>query len=62
MEPEFVIPAQIIAAVLFGIGWFVFMWVVQHPTPRGYYLGAFCHGSLCCAITINSTSASLYIL
>lgn len=61
-EPEFCIPVQIIAAILFGLGWFVFMWDVEHPTSHGYYLGAFCHGSICVGITLTTTSASLYIL
>ncbi|KAH7026872.1 major facilitator superfamily domain-containing protein [Macrophomina phaseolina] len=61
-EPEFRIPVQIIAALLLGIGYFVFMWKMENPTPKGYYLGAFCHGCICCGITVASNSASLYIL
>lgn len=61
-EPEFRIPVQVIAAVLLGIGYFVFMWDMENPTPKGYYLGAFCHGCICCGITVTSSSASLYIL
>ncbi|GME23754.1 Major facilitator superfamily [Neofusicoccum parvum] len=61
-EPEFRIPVQIIAALLLGIGYFVFMWNMENPTPTGYYLGAFCHGCICCGITVTSNSASLYIL
>lgn len=61
-EPEFRIPVQIIAAFLLGVGYFVFMWDMENPTPKGYYLGAFCHGCICCGITVTSNSASLYIL
>ncbi|GME23753.1 Major facilitator superfamily [Neofusicoccum parvum] len=34
-EPEFRIPVQIIAALLLGIGYFVFMWNMENPTPTG---------------------------
>ncbi|KAK0105303.1 hypothetical protein ONS96_004699 [Cadophora gregata f. sp. sojae] len=61
-EPEFRIPVLILSALLYGIGWFVFMWRLDHPTPHGYYLAAFCHGCLCAAVTIGSTATSLYIL
>ncbi|KAH7390193.1 serine/threonine kinase 16 [Cadophora sp. MPI-SDFR-AT-0126] len=61
-EPEFRIPVLIFSALLYGIGWFVFMWRLDHPTPHGYYLAAFCHGCLCAAVTIGSTATSLYIL
>ena len=61
-EPEFRIPVQIISALLYGLGWFIWMWDVNHPTPHGYYLGAFCHGCVCAGITVTSTSATLYIL
>lgn len=61
-EPEFRIPVQLIGALLIGIGYFVFMWDMQHPTPTGYYLGAFCHGCICAGITVTSNSAALYVL
>ncbi|KAJ5959580.1 uncharacterized protein N7479_006730 [Penicillium vulpinum] len=61
-EPEFRIPMMLLSAVFCGIGWFVFMWDLDNPTPNGYYLGAFCHGCLCCGTTIGMTFANLYIL
>ena len=61
-EPEFRIPINILAALILGIGWFVFVWDVNHPTPHGYYLGAVCHGMICFGITVTSTSGGLYIL
>ncbi|OCL10794.1 MFS general substrate transporter, partial [Glonium stellatum] len=61
-EAEFRIPINILAAVFLGIGWFVFMWDVDHPRPNGYYLGAFCHGCVCFGVTITSVSGGLYIL
>lgn len=61
-EPEFRIPVQIFAALLFGLGYFLFMWDLEHPTPHGYFFAAFCHGCICAGITLASTSASLYIL
>jgi EamA domain-containing membrane protein RarD len=61
-EPEFRILVNILAAVILGIGWFVFMWDVNHPTPHGYYLGAFCHACIAFGITIASTTGGLYIL
>ncbi|KAJ5383809.1 hypothetical protein N7517_001720 [Penicillium concentricum] len=61
-EPEFRIPMMALSALFCGIGWFVFMWDLDNPTPNGYYLGAFCHGCLCCGTTIGMTFANLYIL
>ncbi|BCS26847.1 uncharacterized protein APUU_51558A [Aspergillus puulaauensis] len=61
-EPEFRIPMIIFATLFCGIGWFVFMWDLDNPTPHGYYLGAFCHGCLCAGTTIGMTVANLYIL
>lgn len=61
-EPEFRIPVQIVAVLLFGIGYFVFMWDLEHPRPNGYYLAAFCHGCICAGTTVTQTSSSLYIL
>ena len=61
-EAEFRIPINLLAALFLGIGWFVFMWDVDHPRPNGYYLGAFCHGCVCFGVTITSTSGGLYIL
>ncbi|QKX54956.1 uncharacterized protein TRUGW13939_02046 [Talaromyces rugulosus] len=61
-EPEFRIPMIIFATLFCGIGWFVFMWDLDNPTPHGYYLGAFCHGCLCAGTTIGMTVASLYAL
>ncbi|OMP82082.1 Protein HOL1, partial [Diplodia seriata] len=59
-EPEFRIPTQALAALLLGVGYFVFMWDMQEQ--HGYYLGAFCHGCVCCGVTVTSSSAALYIL
>ncbi|KAK3937843.1 major facilitator superfamily domain-containing protein [Diplogelasinospora grovesii] len=61
-EAEFRIPINILAALGTALGWFLFMWDVNHPTPNGYYLGAFCHGLVCFGISVSSTSAGLYIL
>lgn len=61
-EAEFRILVNILAAVLLGIGWFVFMWDVNNPTTNGYYLGAFCHACITFGITITSTTGGLYIL
>ncbi|TPX08851.1 uncharacterized protein E0L32_009669 [Thyridium curvatum] len=61
-EAEFRIPVNILGVVFAALGWFLFMWDVEHPRPDGYYLGAFCHGAICFAISVPSTSAGLYIL
>lgn len=61
-ESEFRIPINILAVVFCALGWFLFMWDVNHPRPNGYYLGAFCHGAVCFGISVSSTSAGLYIL
>lgn len=61
-EAEFRIPVNILGALFVGLGWFVFMWVVDNPTPNGYFLGSFCHGCICFGISVPSTSAGLYIL
>lgn len=61
-EAEFRIPVNILGAVFCGLGWFLFMWVVDNPRPNGYYLGSFCHGCVCFGISVPSTSAGLYIL
>lgn len=61
-EAEFRIPVNVFGALFCGLGWFLFMWVVEHPTPKGYYLGSFAHGCVCFGISVPSTSAGLYIL
>lgn len=61
-EAEFRIPVNILGALFCGLGWFLFMWVVENPKPDGYFLGAFCHGCACFGISVPSTSAGLYIL
>ncbi|KAG8159913.1 hypothetical protein KVR01_010550 [Diaporthe batatas] len=61
-EAEFRIPVNILGALFCGLGWFLFMWVVENPRPDGYLLGAFCHGCACFGISVPSTSAGLYIL
>ena len=61
-EAEFRIPVNILGALFCGLGWFLFMWVVENPRPDGYFLGAFCHGCACFGISVPSTSAGLYIL
>lgn len=61
-EAEFRIPICVLGAVMTGLGWFLFGWVVDHPRPNGYLLGAFCHGLACFGISVPSTAAGLYIL
>jgi MFS family permease len=61
-EAEFRIPIMAIGAVFTSLGWFTFMWNVNHPRPNGYLLGAFCHGCACFGISVPSTAAGLYIL
>lgn len=61
-EAEFRIPVNILGALSCGLGWFLFMWVVDNPTPNGYLLGSFCLGCVCFGISVPSTSAGLYIL
>lgn len=61
-EAEFRIPVNVLGALFCGLGWFLFMWVVENPRPDGYFLGAFCHGCACFGISVPSTSAGLYIL
>lgn len=61
-EAEFRIPVNVLGALFCGLGWFLFMWVVDHPRPDGYYLGSFAHGCVCFGISVPSTSAGLYIL
>lgn len=61
-EAEFRIPVNILGGLFCGLGWFLFMWVVDNPTPHGYYIGSFCLGCVCFGISVPSTSAGLYIL
>ncbi|KAJ4415147.1 hypothetical protein N0V82_007517 [Gnomoniopsis sp. IMI 355080] len=61
-EAEFRIPVNILGGLFCGLGWFLFMWVVDNPTSNGYYLGSFCLGCVCFGISVPSTSAGLYIL
>lgn len=61
-EAEFRIPVNILGALFVGLGWFLFMWVIDNPAPRGYFLASFCHGCVCFGISVPSTSAGLYIL
>ncbi|KAH8909368.1 MFS general substrate transporter [Coniochaeta sp. PMI_546] len=61
-EAEFRIPIMAIGALFTALGWFTFMWDVEHPRPNGYLLGAFCHGAACFGISVPSTAAGLYIL
>ncbi|KXH36977.1 major facilitator superfamily transporter [Colletotrichum simmondsii] len=61
-EAEFRIPVNILGAALCGLGWFLLMWVVDHPSMNGYFLGAFCLGCIAFSISVPSTSAGLYIL
>lgn len=61
-EAEFRIPIMALGALFSGLGWFTFMWDVDHPRPDGYFLGAFCHGCACFGISVPMTSAGLYIL
>lgn len=61
-EAEFRIPANIFGILFSAVGWFMFMWVVEHPRPNGYYLGAFFYGVASVGCSFPSTVASLYIL
>lgn len=61
-EAEFRIPVMVLGALFTSLGWFTFMWDVDHPRPNGYLLGAFCHGAACFGISVPSTAAGLYIL
>lgn len=61
-EAEFRIPVNTLGAALSGLGWFLLMWVVDHPSTNGYFLGAFCLGCMAFSISVPSTSAGLYIL
>lgn len=61
-EAEFRIPVNILGGLFCGLGWFVFMWAIDNPTPHGYFLGSFCLGCVCFGISVPSTSAGLYIL
>lgn len=61
-EAEFRIPVMVLGALFTSLGWFTFMWDVDHPRPNGYFLGAFCHGAACFGISVPSTAAGLYIL
>ena len=61
-ETEFRIPVNVLGALFCGLGWFLWMWDVDNPTPNGYYLGAFCHACICFGVSVPSTAAGLYIL
>ncbi|KAJ5669384.1 major facilitator superfamily domain-containing protein [Penicillium macrosclerotiorum] len=61
-EPEFRIPVQIIGSLFCGLGFFIFMWDMNHPTPHGYYLGSVCHGFTAAGVTLTATSSSLYMM
>lgn len=61
-EAEFRIPVNVFGGLFCGLGWFMFMWVLEHPRPNGYLLGSFFHGCVCFGISVPSTSAGLYIL
>lgn len=61
-EAEFHIPVNILGALFCGLGWFGFMWTVDHPRPQGYYLASFFHGCACFGVSVPSTSAGLYVM
>ncbi|KAF6809282.1 hypothetical protein CPLU01_15526 [Colletotrichum plurivorum] len=61
-EAEFRIPVNVLGAAFAGLGWSLFMWVVENPRADGVYLGAFCLGCLAFSISVPSTSAGLYVL
>ncbi|KAJ5971319.1 Major facilitator superfamily domain general substrate transporter [Penicillium vulpinum] len=61
-EPEFRILTQAISAAVLALGYFVFVWLFEHPFSTGYYLGSFLHGCICLGITVSTVSSSLYIL
>ncbi|KAJ5371831.1 Major facilitator superfamily domain general substrate transporter [Penicillium concentricum] len=61
-EPEFRILTQVISGTFMALGYFVFVWLFEHPFPTGYFLGSFLHGCICLGITVSTVSASLYML
>ncbi|KAF2463590.1 MFS general substrate transporter, partial [Lindgomyces ingoldianus] len=61
-EPEFRIPICILAVIMFAVGWFTFMWALEHPAHNRVVLCSFCYGAVCFATSVASTSGGLYIL
>jgi len=61
-EAEFRIPINILSALCCSLGWFLWMWVMEHPRRDGYLTAAFCYGLVGFGISVPSTSAGLYIL
>ncbi|KAF2178991.1 MFS general substrate transporter [Zopfia rhizophila CBS 207.26] len=61
-EAEFRIPVCFLAALVFGIGWFTFMWALEHPQKGREVLCSVCYGFVCFGTSVASTSGGLYIL
>ncbi|KAJ4347956.1 uncharacterized protein N0V89_009328 [Didymosphaeria variabile] len=57
-EAEFRIPVNILAVTMLSIGWFTFMWALEHPAMRGgVYLCSFCYGAVCFGTSVAGTDA-----
>jgi len=61
-EAEFRIPINVLSALCCGLGWFLWMWVMEQKRRDGTYIAAFCYGLVGFGIAVPSTSAGLYIL
>lgn len=61
-EAEFRIPINVLSAFCCGLGWFLWMWVMERPRKEGVLTAAFCYGLVGFGIAVSSTSAGLYIL
>ncbi|KAJ4289662.1 hypothetical protein N0V90_010991 [Kalmusia sp. IMI 367209] len=62
-EAEFRVPICILAATATVLGWFTFMWALEHPGMKGaVYLCSFCYGAVCFGTGVAGTSTGLYIL
>ncbi|KAL8415463.1 hypothetical protein RB596_006177 [Gaeumannomyces avenae] len=61
-EAEFRILINVLSALCCSLGWFLWMWVMEHPRKEGVFIAAFCYGLVGFGIAVSSTSAGLYIL
>lgn len=64
-EPEFRIPLCGLSVIVFSIGYFTFMWALQHPLyplHNTVYLCSFCYGLITFGTSVAGTSAGLYVL
>ena len=56
-EAEFRIPVNVLAVTMLAIGWFTFMWALDHPLlAGGVYLCSFCYGAVCFGTSVAATS------